>query len=110
MEEGHLPVLAEMEALVGIVSDRDIKRALPSPYFEHPKDWRATFEGVPVGRLMTRKLVTVGPEQSMEEAVRLLIAHRIGCLPVVEEGSLVGLLTETDALRYCIEVIATHGG
>lgn len=106
----HLPVLAEMETLVGIVSDRDIKRALPSPYFGQPDNWRGTFESVPIATLMTRSLVTVGPDERMEDAVRLLIKHRIGCLPVVEEGSLVGLLSETDCLRHCIEVIQTHGG
>lgn len=106
----HLPVLAEMETLVGIVSDRDVKRALPSPYFDQPEDWRPTFDRVPLRRLMTTELVTIGPEEPMEQAVRLLIQHRIGCLPVVEEGSLVGLLSETDCLRHCIEVIQTGGG
>ena len=65
---------------------------------------------MPVSRVMARNLITVGPDAQMQEAVSLMVAHRIGCLPVVEEESLVGLLTETDAMRHCIEVIQPLGG
>jgi CBS domain-containing protein len=106
----HLPVLAELENLVGIITDRDIKLAMPSPLFGQQADWKGLFESVPVSRVMAKELVTVAPDALMQEAVSLMVAHRIGCLPVVEEGSLVGLLTETDAMRHCIEVIQTLGG
>jgi CBS domain-containing protein len=106
----HLPVLAELERFVGLVTDRDVKLALPSPLCDGVEDWRGVLDVVPVSQVMSRDLVTIGPEARMEEAVRLLIQHRVGCVPVVEEGSLVGLLTVTDAMRYCIEVIQTHGG
>jgi acetoin utilization protein AcuB len=106
----HLPVLAELENLVGIVTDRDIKLAMPSPLFGQDADWQGLFEEVAVSRVMAKDLITVSPDALMQEAVSLMIAHRVGCLPVVEEGSLVGLLTETDAMRHCIEVIQTYGG
>ena len=106
----HLPVLAELENLVGIVTDRDIKLAMPSPVLEEPGNWRELFQEVPVSRVMATQLVTVSPDAEMQEAVSLMVANRIGCLPVVEEDSLVGLLTETDAMRHCIEVIQTLGG
>lgn len=105
----HLPVLAELENLVGIITDRDVKMAMPSPLFGQDTDWRGRFTEVPVFKVMARDLITISPDASMQEAVSLMVAHRVGCLPVVEEGSLVGLLTETDALRHCIEVIQNFG-
>lgn len=95
----HLPVL-EGGRLVGIVTDRDIRQALPS---------RATalrvhelfnlLDGVTLREIMTKGVVTVTPDQSILAAARLLIEYRIGALPVVDDGRLVGILTETDVLK-----------
>lgn len=95
----HLPVLEE-NRLVGIVTDRDIRQALPS---------RATalrvhellnlLDGVTLREIMTKDVVTVSPDQTIPEAARRLVEHRIGALPVVEDDRLVGILTETDVLQ-----------
>ncbi len=52
-----------------------------------------------VGDVMTKVVITVEPELPIEEAARLMLEHRIGALPAVSDGRLVGILTETDLVR-----------
>ena len=105
----HVPVLAEMEQLVGIVTDRDIRRAQPSPLFAQPPSMREVFAKTPVSAVMAKDPLTVHPAASIYDTIGLMIEHRFGAIPVVEEGTLVGIFTEIDALRYCIEHISTFG-
>lgn len=101
----HLPVVAG-GALAGILSDRDVRLAMPSPLGEADAD-RAAFPGrTPVAEVMTRDVITVGPRETVEDAARLLHRHRIGALPVVDaEGRLLGILSETDVLRAFVELL-----
>lgn len=96
----HLPVL-ENGRLVGIVSHRDLLASSLSRAIDFdPKDRRTFLRSVDVGEAMTREVVTVRPETPVEEAARLLLRHRVGCLPVVnEDGAPIGLVSETDLLR-----------
>ena len=52
---------------------------------------------------MTEKVVTISPEATVKEAARIMIDKKIGCLPVVEGMKLIGIITETDILRYVLE-------
>lgn len=95
----HLPVL-EGDRLVGIVTDRDICQALPSRVTAlGVHELRVLLDRVTLREIMTEEVVTVTADQSIPEAAGLLVEHRIGALPVVEDGRLVGILTETDVLR-----------
>lgn len=91
MDEGHL---------VGVISDRDIWRAL-SPYLgsqsENQRD-RDTLARR-VHQVMSRQVITVTPQASLEAAAALLLEHGISCLPVVEQERVVGILTWRDLLR-----------
>ena len=60
--------------------------------------------------LLQRDPVTIHPDAKIYDATRIMIENRVNVLPVVEEGSLVGIFTEIDVMRYCIEVIANYGG
>ncbi len=101
----HLPVLRG-EALVGLVTQRDLFRAGLSTVLQFRrralKEWLAQIK---VNEVMTRDLVTTTPETDVEEAVALMVDHKIGCLPVVAGSKLVGLLSETDCLRYLRRIL-----
>jgi len=96
----HLPVLLQGR-LVGIVSSRDLLAASLSKVLQLARERQLSFLGmVEVEEVMTRDVQTVPPETTLEEAARLLLRHKIGCLVVVKEDAVpVGLVTETDLLR-----------
>ena len=97
----HMPVVRG-GSLVGVVSERDLLRASLSNLTEFGHEERRAFlQVVEITRVMSAPPIIVSPDAEIEQAARLLAEKRIGCLPVVEEGKLVGLLTETDVLR-CI--------
>ncbi len=95
----HLLVMADDE-LRGIVTDRDIRLALPSPATSLSV-WEINFlvAKLTVGEVMTKDPVTVGPGRSARDAARVMLERKIGALPVTEHGRVVGILTETDCLR-----------
>jgi len=100
----HLPVVDEGH-LVGIVTDRDIRQASPSPATSlEVHELHYLLERVKIHEIMTKKVVTVTPETPIEEAARLMLTHKIGGLPVIKDGRLVGILTETDILRAFMEL------
>lgn len=94
----HLPVMDGAE-LVGIVSDRDLKRAMASPATTLERhELNYLLEKVTMDEIMTRAVLTVGPRIPVEEAGRLMIKEKISALPVTDEGRVVGIVTETDVL------------
>ncbi len=99
----HLPVL-EGKRVVGIVTDRDLRQAAPSPATSlEIHELNYLLERLEVEAIMTKRVITVTPESKLHDAAKLLIARKIGCLPVVEQDELVGIITETDILRAYIE-------
>ncbi|MFQ5842873.1 MAG: CBS domain-containing protein [Thermodesulfobacteriota bacterium] len=99
----HLPVVEEGQ-LVGIISERDLfKASLASALGYGAKAKREFMKAVAVKEVMVDKVITISPEASVEEAGKVMLEKKIGCLPVVEEGNLIGLITETDVLRYYVE-------
>ena len=95
----HL-LVTEGKELVGIITDRDIRLNLPSPATSLSV-WEINYllTRLTVGDTMTKAVITVEPERPIEAAARLILDHRIGALPVIDNGRLVGILTETDLLR-----------
>lgn len=94
----HLPIV-EGERLVGIITDRDVSRCAPSLLSKiTPDEYNAIFENTPLERVMTRNPLTVAPTTPLREAATILHEKKLGCLPVVEDGRLVGILTVTDML------------
>lgn len=103
----HLPVLENGE-LVGLVTDRDLRLAMPPIWADQRDELRSALHQKLVGDVMVRSIITTSPITPIEEAARLLYEHRIGCLPVMDDGALVGILTETDVLRSFVELFG-HG-
>ena len=101
----HLPVL-DGERLVGIVSDRDLKRAMASPATSlEAHELRYLLDHVLVREIMTGGVITVRPTAPIEEAARLMVLEKIGALPVTEGEQLIGILTETDLLRFFVRAM-----
>ena len=96
----HLPVLSQGR-VVGIVSNRDLLAASLSKVLQLAREQRHSFLGmVEVAEVMTKDVETVPPETTLEEAARLMLRRKIGCLIVTKEDCLpLGLVTETDLLR-----------
>ena len=95
----HLLVM-EGEELVGILSDKDLYKAL-SPYLESPGENQRDRDTLSrrVHQVMSRDLVTVAPESPLEEAGSLMLVRGISCLPVVNGNTLEGIVTWRDLLR-----------
>jgi CBS domain-containing protein len=86
---GSLPVVDDDRRLIGILTDRDIVlRAVAE---------RVDPQSVKAGDVASRDLVTVEPEEDLDEALRLMAEHQVRRLPVVEDGRLVGMLAQADA-------------
>jgi|SRR3990172_5612534 CBS domain-containing protein len=95
----HLPVVEEGR-LVGMLTQRDLFHAALSTALNFGEKAQKEFlKTVVVKEVMTEEVLTIDPGADVKKAARLLIEHKIGCLPVVENGKLVGLVTETDLLR-----------
>lgn len=94
----HLPVVAGGR-LAGILTDRDVRTALPSQATSLAAgEIHYLLDRLSVERIMTRSVITIGPDAPIADAVGLLLAYRIGALPVIENDRLVGIITETDVL------------
>jgi len=106
----HLPVLKDGDRLVGILSERDIKQASPSPATAlEIREIYYLLDKVKVKQIMTRRPYTVSSSTPIEEAALIIREKRIGCLPVVDNGKLVGILTETDVVDAFIEAMGVSG-
>jgi len=97
-------LIADGPKLLGIVTDRDIRLNLPSPATSLSV-WEINYllARLTVASVMTKSLVTVSPRQDTRDAARLMLDHKIGALPVVDGGQLVGIITETDLLRAYVK-------
>ncbi|EGL82451.1 CBS domain containing membrane protein [Caldalkalibacillus thermarum TA2.A1] len=98
----HLPVV-EGETLVGIISDRDLRDALPSVI--HKEVEADDIYQHPVSSVMKKDVITIHPLDFIEEAALTLYTAKIGCLPVVSQGKLVGIVTESDILHSLVELM-----
>ena len=95
----HLPVLQDGR-LVGIISDRDVRLALPSPATSLTVwEIRHLLDKLTVGEVMTYFVMTTTPDCLVTEAVGRMLKHKVGALPVVENRQVIGILTRTDILR-----------
>lgn len=96
----HLPVVDGDERVVGLITQRHIMNAWVS--HGHPeREAPGLVAGeVSVEMLMEKDVLTVNPDTPAAEAARLLTSHKFGCLPVVDHGKLVGIITEGDYVRF----------
>lgn len=97
----HLPVLDDYGDLCGIVTQRDLFRgAVLRSLGYGSRAEEMMLASLAVKDAMTEDPITVGPDTLLADAARLLLEHSIGCLPVLDGGRLVGILTEGDFVRF----------
>jgi CBS domain-containing protein len=96
----HLPVVDDQQHVVGVVSDRDLLAAALTNVLDFdPVSRRSFLRSIEVGEVMSKDVVTVGPDTALGEVARILVKRKIGCVPVVNKaGRLVGIATETDLI------------
>lgn len=102
----HLPVMSRSHHLVGVISDRDIRYALESP-FTLDSDWsnHHHVHDTKINQVMTAAPIIVEPQAPAKHAAELMLTHRIGCLPVMRGETLVGIITRSDILIAFMTVL-----
>lgn len=104
----RLPVLDHDGRLIGIVSERDLLRASPSPATTLSVwEMNELLEELPLRDVMTRNVLTVAPSTPLQEAAQLMVDRKIGGLPVVDADRVVGVITETDIFRVFCSMLAS---
>jgi acetoin utilization protein AcuB len=105
----RLPVLDEQGDLVGIVSEKDLLYASPSPATSLSiYEMHELLSRLKVSELMTTELITVTPDTLLEEAARIMADSKIGGLPVMQGQRLVGIITETDIFKVFLELLGAR--
>jgi len=108
-EVRRMPVLDEDGKLVGIVSEKDLLVASPSPVSSLTvSEVHYLLNHLLVSELMSRDVITVGPDTPVEEAARIMADYKIGGLPVIEGDRLVGIITETDVFTVLLEMFGAR--
>ncbi|MFB0536133.1 MAG: CBS and ACT domain-containing protein [Anaerolineae bacterium] len=105
----RLPVLNDKGALIGIVSERDLLYASPSPATSLSiYELHYLMSRIAVAEVMTTEVITVTEGTPLEEAALIMADNKIGGLPVVSKGDVVGIITETDLFRIFLELLAAR--
>ncbi len=106
----HLPIVGKGKRLLGLVSRQTL--LIQPATLGSLNVWEITrfLSNLTIGDVMVkaRDVVTIGMDATLEEAARIMVEKKIGCLPVVEEGIITGIITETDLLAQLMEMMATR--
>lgn len=106
-KEFRHPLVTDADGnLIGVVSDRDVIRCFGPGKYPHEDVLR----GITAAEIMSTDLVTVSPDDPLEQAIELLFGYGINCLPVVSGGRLVGILTTTDLYVVLEALLKTLSG
>ena len=97
----HIPIVDKSDALIGLISHRDILAASSSTLNSNPGDNSNT----PLGKIMISPVVSIPPETGTLKAAQYIHQSRHGCLPVVADGSLIGIITEYDFVEVAISLL-----
>lgn len=104
----HLPVVGEGKRLVGLITHETLR--IPPNILTSLDVWEITrfLSNLTVKDVMVKckDIITIGPDITIEEAARIMVEHKIGCLPVLNEEIVVGIITDTDLMAHLVEMLA----
>jgi len=102
----HLPIVSEAEEFVGLLTQRDVLAATVSVLADVDQNSVDEMEeAIPVRELMTTAMATTQEDTNLRDAALYMLELRMGCLPVLSDGRLVGILTETDFIKFTIHLL-----
>ena len=102
----HIPIVSESMDFTGLVTHRDILAATISKFADVDRTVQDEIDaGIPVAEIMRFDATTIAPHTLVRDAARILLDHKYGCLPVVENGKLKGIVTEADFLKLTIKLL-----
>lgn len=102
----HIPIIDNDDNFVGLLTHRDILAATVSELAEIDPETQDEIEaGIPIHEIMQTDVMTVTAEVTLRKAAQLLLDEKFGCLPVVSQGKLSGIITEADFLRLTIDLL-----
>ncbi len=105
----HLPVLDDEGQVTGLITRAALLRAIPwSTYALSNFETRYILSKTEVCEVMVKEVVTVGEDVAVEEAARIMVDRKIGCLPVLREGHMVGIITDVDLLSISMELLGAR--
>jgi acetoin utilization protein AcuB len=101
----HIPIINNERQLVGLITERDIKNSSPSIL---PQSMHSEVTDVPLERMMKSNIITGHPLDFVEEVAALFYEHHIGCLPILRDNKLVGIITSTDLLHTMVQLTGAN--
>lgn len=102
----HIPITTVDNVFAGLITHRDLLGATISKLAElDPETQKEIDAGVPIREIMRTDIATVDEDVSLKDAAQILLNHKYGCLPVVHNGELKGIVTEADFLRLTINLM-----
>jgi acetoin utilization protein AcuB len=105
----HLPVVKSDDKMIGLIAEDDLLKAEPSSATSLSV-WEIHYllMEVKVKAVMVKNVITTSEDTPIEEAAHLMLDHKIGCLPVMRDDKLVGIITESDIFRTFMELFAAR--
>ena len=105
----HLPVVGKSGKLVGIVSETDLLYASPTSAASLSiYEMQYLLSRLTVGQVMTKDVITVTEDTPVEDAASIMTDHKIGGLPVLRDGEIIGIITETDLFKLFLELLGAR--
>lgn len=102
----HIPIVNDEHQFLGIITHRDILGATISKFADVDESIQDEIDaGIPISEIMRYDAATIDPEALLRDAAEILLHHKYGCLPVVDNGKLIGILTEADFLKLTISLM-----
>jgi len=105
----HLPILDADNKLVGLITQRSLMHAIPDDLDQFgPFVVNYVLAKLQAHNIMVRDVITIGPDTTIEEAARIMADNKIGCLPVMQEDELVGIISDNDLFRIMMELLGAR--